>query len=192
MAYSSEYSFNELTDMILLYGEAERNSAAAAPLYAERYPQRRHPNRRTFTSHERRLRETGRIRPIMTHADRPRSRRSADVENVLHVIERFPGTSTRRLARRHLIYQRMVVRVLHDQLLYPFHVHHRCIMSVEERSANGYCSRMQRIQPFSAKCCCWMKHASHRMGFLILVTSTHGLMKIHIPLKKHDFNSSFQ
>jgi hypothetical protein len=41
MAQSAEYSFDELTDMILLYGEAERNSTAAARLYAERYPQRR-------------------------------------------------------------------------------------------------------------------------------------------------------
>jgi hypothetical protein len=29
-----------------------------------------------------------------------------------------------RLARRHQIFQRTVVRVLHDQLLYPFHVQH--------------------------------------------------------------------
>jgi hypothetical protein len=60
----------------------------------------------------------------MTNAGRPRSRRSADVEDVLRAVERFPGTSTRRLAHRHQISQRTVVRVLHDQLLYPFHVQH--------------------------------------------------------------------
>jgi hypothetical protein len=79
MAQNAENSSNELTDTILLvfYGEAERNSAAAACLYTERYLQRRHPNRKTFISQERRLRETGRTQPIMTNADRPRSRRSA-------------------------------------------------------------------------------------------------------------------
>jgi hypothetical protein len=35
-----------------------------------------------------------------------------------------PGTSTRRLARRHHIFQRTVGRMLHDQLFYPFHVQH--------------------------------------------------------------------
>jgi hypothetical protein len=111
--------------MILLYGEAERNSVAAARLYAERYPQRRHKNRRTFISQERRLRETGRMRPIMIDTGRPRSRRRADVEdNVLRAVERSPGPCTRRLARRHQISQRTVVWVLHDQLLYPFHVQH--------------------------------------------------------------------
>jgi hypothetical protein len=87
------------------------------------YPQRRRLNRRTFISQERRLRETGRMRPIMISVGRPRSRRSADVEeDVLRAVERFPGTSIRRLARRHQISQRTVVRVLHDQLLYPFYV----------------------------------------------------------------------
>jgi hypothetical protein len=37
---NAEYSFDELTYMILLYWEAERNAVAAARLYAERYPQR--------------------------------------------------------------------------------------------------------------------------------------------------------
>jgi hypothetical protein len=74
--------------MILLYGEAERNSAAAARLYTERYPQRRHLNRRMFISQERRLR---RMRPIVTNAGRPRSRRSADVEDALRAVERSIG-----------------------------------------------------------------------------------------------------
>jgi hypothetical protein len=119
----AERSFDEMSDTILLYGEAERNSAAASRLYAERYPQRRHPNRRTFISQE--CRKTGRMRPIMTNADRPRSRSSADVEeDVLRAVQRPAGASIRRLARRHQISQRTVVRVLHDQLLYPFHVQH--------------------------------------------------------------------
>jgi hypothetical protein len=37
-------------------------------------------------------------------------------------------------------------------------------MSVEKRSVNGYCSRMQRLRPFCAECW-WMKHASHRILF---------------------------
>lgn len=57
-------------------------------------------------------------------------------------------------------------------------------------SANGYYSRMQHLDPFSAKCCWWMKHASDRMGFWILIGSTYGLKKVHIPFKKPDSPSA--
>jgi hypothetical protein len=64
------------------------------------------------------------MRPFTTNSGRPRTRRSTDEEDVLRAVKRSPGTSTRRLARRHQISQRTLVRVLHDQLLYPFHVQH--------------------------------------------------------------------
>jgi hypothetical protein len=46
------------------------------------------------------------------------------VEDVLRAIERSHGTATTLLASRHHIPQRKVVRVLHDHMLYPFHVQH--------------------------------------------------------------------
>ncbi|EZA55614.1 hypothetical protein X777_04240 [Ooceraea biroi] len=42
------YSFEEQVDMILIYGECQKNSVRAQNLYAERYPNRTQPSRRTF------------------------------------------------------------------------------------------------------------------------------------------------
>jgi hypothetical protein len=85
MALCANYSLDELTDVILLYGE-ECNSAAATRLYAETYQQRQHPNRRKCIFLECRLREIGRIWPHMIYTGRRQSRRSADVEDVLPVV----------------------------------------------------------------------------------------------------------
>lgn len=50
------YSRNEKLDMLLIYGEARKNAVVAARLYAERYPNRRHPTRHYFPKMERKLR----------------------------------------------------------------------------------------------------------------------------------------
>jgi len=36
----NHYSFKELTDMILIYGECRKNQRQAAALYAQRFPDR--------------------------------------------------------------------------------------------------------------------------------------------------------
>jgi hypothetical protein len=44
-------------------------------------------------------------------------------KDILHAVERSPGNSIKRLAHRH-IFQRTVVRMFYDQLLYLFHMQH--------------------------------------------------------------------
>jgi hypothetical protein len=80
MAQDVEYSFNRLTDMILLCSEAECNSASAAFLYAERYPQWWHQNDRTFISLPCSLQKIGLMWPNMTNTGRPQIFRSTSVE----------------------------------------------------------------------------------------------------------------
>ncbi|OXU18253.1 hypothetical protein TSAR_005806 [Trichomalopsis sarcophagae] len=46
----ADYGPNEIVDMIMILGESRNNYAAAARIYAERYPIRRHPNESTFTN----------------------------------------------------------------------------------------------------------------------------------------------
>jgi hypothetical protein len=81
MAQNAEYSFDELADMILLYEEAERIS--------------------TFVREKVTATTVSKSQDISLE----RSRRSADVEDILRAIERSPGTSTRQLGSRHHIYQ---------------------------------------------------------------------------------------
>lgn len=59
-----QLSNEELTDMILLYGEFGRNSVRAAAAYRERYPNREtHPGEIAFRRLEIRLRENGQLQP---------------------------------------------------------------------------------------------------------------------------------
>jgi hypothetical protein len=108
--------------MILLYGEAERNSAIRWKVSATMVSNRMAP-----IPLERRLREACRLQPNMTNTGRPWRCKRAHVEDFLWAVEQSSGANTRRLARRQLISQRTVLRVLHDQLLHPIHVQHtRC------------------------------------------------------------------
>jgi len=44
----ADYRPNEIVDMIMILGESRNNYAAAARLYAERYPNRKHPSNVTI------------------------------------------------------------------------------------------------------------------------------------------------
>nr|CAD7445339.1 unnamed protein product [Timema bartmani] len=64
-----QYTNEELTDEILVYGEERQNSAAR--MYAARFPVQRHPNPRTFVALNHRLREINRFAPVIVNAGRP-------------------------------------------------------------------------------------------------------------------------
>ena len=55
----NHYSFEELTDMILIYGECRKNQRQAAALYAQRFPDRRHVDHGFFHRLCERLKRNG-------------------------------------------------------------------------------------------------------------------------------------
>jgi len=60
----AEYTAQDYTDMIILYGVARENACAAARLYTERFPEReRHPDYKVTLRCIRRVRETGSVLP---------------------------------------------------------------------------------------------------------------------------------
>ena len=80
-----------------MYGEANGNALEAARLYIEDFPNRRHPDSRTFTRIHHRLRENGSLR----HQKRPGRPNILAPYVEEHVLERGDvnsGTSTRRVA----------------------------------------------------------------------------------------------
>jgi hypothetical protein len=93
----AQYSISEYADMHLVYGECLSNSHEAMRRYAERFPNRRHPNRKTFEAVARRLRETGSVLPKGNEIGRPRE---LDIdEAMLQRVEEAPEASTRELGR---------------------------------------------------------------------------------------------
>lgn len=58
------YTNEEMADMHLCYSAAYGVSLQAKRLYEEQFPNRRQPNHQTFAAIHRRLRETGRLKPL--------------------------------------------------------------------------------------------------------------------------------
>lgn len=109
--------------MYLLLGECRLNFAEAARLYAERYPQRRHPTRNVFQRLDQRLRETGSFEVRNIDRGRPRTRRTPALEEqVLQQVEEEPRSSTRGIGQNLGATHTTVHQILVDDHLYPFHL----------------------------------------------------------------------
>ena len=107
-----KYGIVEYTDIHIIYGRANGNALEAVRLYAEAFPNRRHPNNRTFTRIHQRLWENGSFRHQDDHVE----------ERVLERVDVNSGTSTRRVAMQEGISASSVWRIFHHQLLYPYHI----------------------------------------------------------------------
>jgi transposase len=119
----NRYTFAELSDMHLIYGEARGNGREVQRIHQERYPQRQLPHRTTFASIDRRLREYGSLEINKLMAGHPRTVRAPDLEEaVLDTIEEKPSSSTRTTARDLNIHYSIVWRVLKEQQIYLFHL----------------------------------------------------------------------
>ncbi|XP_066157759.1 uncharacterized protein [Euwallacea fornicatus] len=120
---AERYTFQELTDMHLIFGKCDSNSRAARRCYQEIYPNRRIPSRKLFVSIDLRLRETGSLRNINKNAGRPRTTRTVEnEEQILRHFEQDNTLSTRRIGAMQNIPHSVVWRVAKEQALYPYHL----------------------------------------------------------------------
>lgn len=117
------YSNVEMANMHFLYGLANGNALKARRFYAERYPERHLASSRMFSKIHLRLQQTGSFAGLHNNAGRPRSIRTADLEEeVLQIIEDTPETSTRKIALQIGCSPKTVWNVLKQNLLYPYHI----------------------------------------------------------------------
>lgn len=91
---ANRFSNVQLTEMLIIYGEADRNAAEASRLYALRFPQP-HPNERTFVAVVQRCRDTGCVRGRGGGGGYIGNRRNYEEANILNNIERNPRLSVR-------------------------------------------------------------------------------------------------
>ncbi|KAJ4431746.1 hypothetical protein ANN_20350 [Periplaneta americana] len=122
---SGRYSFREQADIIFMYGRANGNGREAVRLYQMAFPDQRQPNHQTFVALYHRVAETGTVAPQTGDRGRPRVVRTPNLEeDILHCVEDDPGISTRQLAVATGTSHSTAWRVLHEQLLYPYHMQH--------------------------------------------------------------------
>lgn len=117
------YTHEELAHMLLIYGECHKNERRAAALYANRYPDKRHPAHSFFGNLFRRLCLHGTLHV----STRPRNLRQRDegmVEQIREAVSINPHTSTRGIARELNIDHTKVHRILKKNLgWHPFKRH---------------------------------------------------------------------
>lgn len=142
-----KYTNAEMADIHFTYGRANGNSQEAVRLYRETYPARHCPAKGTFAAIHRRLGETGSFAKVSFDCGANRTVRN-DVENdILEIVDADPSTSTRRIAADVGISSKTVWNVLHEQLLYPFHV-----QKVQALSDDDFLPRLQFCRWFLEQC----------------------------------------
>src|SRR5580765_6633237 len=105
----AHYSPNEIVDMIMILGECQGVYVAAAALYAERFPNRRHPSNVTIRDLTNRVRN-GRLHRECRHVEY--GEHDVRVITVLAMIHLNPHISSRQIQRESGISKSTVLRIL--------------------------------------------------------------------------------
>jgi hypothetical protein len=101
--------------MIFIYGECRGNNRLAANVYAQRFPNLRHPSYTTIRNVTMRFRETGSVR------DRPRSGRPrSDDTAVLAYFHAYPHSSTREVSMACGLTQPRIMQILKRNKMHPY------------------------------------------------------------------------
>lgn len=115
-----EFSNEEYSDIIFVYGFCDGNALAACREYQRRFPNRRQPSRRVFSDTFQRLRECG-------IGKRSKSGRDiihtvAQEEAVIDAVIDEPNISIRRISTRLDLAKSFVFKTLHQEVLHPYHL----------------------------------------------------------------------
>ena len=107
--------------MHFVFGFCDGNARAAVQEYQRRFHDRRIPSRSVFTLIHQILRDTGSLPSVSLQSEREVVRTINTRENILHMVQRSPRLSTRRMASRIGVSRMQVWRTLHEEDSYPYH-----------------------------------------------------------------------
>ena len=93
------FSVAEYADMIYVHGFCVGNSVQVVAEYQQRFPNRRIPTRSVFTRVYQTLRDTGTLPGVRIAAERD-VKEGVDEEGTVQMVQSGPRASTRRIARR--------------------------------------------------------------------------------------------
>lgn len=113
----ADYTPLEIVNMIKIIGECHDNYRAAQRLYAVRYPNARHPDRKTMRNLTRRAEQGS-----MTRKRRKTGPREHVLLGVRAIVTENPNISTRDIERRHGVPRSTISRVLRYFKFHPYHI----------------------------------------------------------------------
>lgn len=141
------YSHREMADMVFMYGWARGDANQARRLYADHFPRRNTPNRKTFERVYRRLQENGMFSMTTVNRGAPRTVRNVALEEeILRRVENNSQISIRTIANELHVSVDTVWQVLHTENLYPYH-----FQRVQALMRGDFAPRMQFCQWFERK-----------------------------------------
>jgi hypothetical protein len=114
---------DEYLEMVIMYGECNRNANEATRQYAIRFPQRNHPSSNAFLRLIARAGTTGSLMPQKNGlVGVPRTARTPEVEEMaLDAFLQEPTTSIRTISRLYGVSKSLVQRVLKENHQHPYH-----------------------------------------------------------------------
>lgn len=136
MEINYRYSRDEKVDILLIYGECQKNAMMACNLYTQRYPDRHHPSRNYFSRVEQQFRREPNVE------DEERFIINEDTEiTVLAYVEAHPTTSVREIENECGVNRETARRILkkHEFKPYKYHCHQHLYENDNERRVN-YCN----------------------------------------------------
>lgn len=137
------YTYAQYAEMILIYGECQRNARAAARVYSERFPRDRHPTHETITDAVNRLRETGSVAPRPRTNRRTRCNVEVTPEEVLAFALLNPLLSTAEISQACGYTRQHVWHLLHAHGAHPYHpTQVQALMLGDQERRLDYCNFM--------------------------------------------------
>lgn len=115
------YSREELVDMIFILGESQKNCFLASRIYAERYPERRHPDKRSLQNLMERFSQTGKVEYPKPVRDKPVRTEEKELDVMLQVVEN-PSVSQENVADALNVSKSTVQRVLKQNRFHAYHI----------------------------------------------------------------------
>jgi hypothetical protein len=132
----TSFSNEEYLEIAILYGQCDRNAAAAARReYTIGFPDRRHPDNHVILKLLSRIRETGSVMPVKKGvAGAPRQACEVEVEEaVLELLWSVdPRRSVRVIARMVGSSKSTTHSIIQEQQLHPFQYHYTRVQQLQE------------------------------------------------------------
>lgn len=138
--------YMEYVQMLLVLGECRMNSTAAARLYAERFPDRHHPDRTAFPRLVRRAATSGRLgRFPPRDSYRRQARDETNIIYVLATVEAYPHRSIRDIARDTHLSIGTVWAILKQHRMRPYRISlHQALTPQDADRRIRFCHWAQR------------------------------------------------
>lgn len=116
------YAIHERVDMVLCIGECLENCLLASKVYAQKYPDRRHPQKEVFERLLNRFHATGNVAYEKVNKNKTVIGDNVNELDVLLSVTENPNISTRKISVELEISQTSVCRILKTNHFHPYHI----------------------------------------------------------------------